>query len=195
MIAVLNGTVSEKLLDTVVVDVNGVGYGVYVTVEDYGKLNVGEQTRLCIYEHLREQAHDLYGFSAREAQNLFEKLLEVNGVGPKMALNLLSTGSIAAVTQAITEGDVAFIQRANGVGKRVAERVVVELKDKLGISGIDLETSGLLKGSHALIQDEAVEALLALGYTAVDATKALKGVDPKLPTEERVKHALKGITR
>jgi Holliday junction DNA helicase RuvA len=193
MIAALEGTVSEMLLDTVIIDVSGVGYGVYVTNEDYGVLKVGAKTRLCIYEHVREQSHDLFGFIRRETQGLFEMLLNVNGVGPKMALNLLSIGSVEVVKQAISEGDVAFIQRANGVGKRVAERVVVELKDKVGVGSLDLESNGLLKAAHLNNTDEAMEALLVLGYTAVDAVQALKGIDTNLPTEERVKSALKGI--
>jgi Holliday junction DNA helicase RuvA len=193
MIAALEGTVSEMLLDTIIIDVNGVGYGVYVTNEDYGVLKSGAKVRLCIYEHVREQSHDLFGFTRRETQSLFEMLLNVNGVGPKMALNLLSVGSVEAVSQAISEGDVAFIQRANGVGKRVAERVVIELKDKVGSGNLDLDASGLLKAAHLSHSDEAIEALQALGYSALDAAHALKGIDPELPSEERIKMALKGM--
>jgi Holliday junction DNA helicase RuvA len=192
MIATLNGVVSEKLADVVVLDVQGVGYGLLVPAEDYGRLALGEPAKLYVYEHVREQAHDLFGFLTRDTKSLFEQLLDVNGVGPKMALNMLSIGSGQMVRQAIASGDVKFIQQASGVGKRVAERVVVELKDKVGLVGVDLESTGLLQGEAALAGDEAVEALVALGFTVADAGLALKDVDPNLPTAERIKLALKG---
>ena len=112
-----------------------------------------------------------------------------------MALNMLSIGSPSDVKQAIAAGDVKFIQQANGVGKRVAERVVVELKDKVGLIGVDLETTGLLQGESASLNDEAVEALVSLGYTVQDAAKALHGVGPELPTADRIKLALKRTTK
>lgn len=191
MIAILSGVVSEKLEDCIVLDVQGAGYGVYVTAEDYGKVAVGKPAKLYIYEYIREQAHDLFGFLSRDTKALFERLLNVNGVGPKMALNMLSIGTSDEVRHAIAGGDVKFIQQAPGVGKRVAERVVVELKDKLGLIGVDLEAAGLLQGEDAALKDEAVEALVALGYNVADATKALAKVDSKLSTENRVKQALK----
>ncbi|MDB5175596.1 MAG: ruvA [Candidatus Saccharibacteria bacterium] len=192
MIATLRGTVSEKIGATVVLDVAGVGYGVYVSNEDFGRLHSGDQTKLYIYEHIREQSHDLFGFVARDTQMLFEQLLDVNGVGPKMALNVLSIGSGSDVRIAIAGGDVKFIQQANGVGKKVAERIVVELKDKVGLTGVDLQSTGMLQGEGLLLQDEAVEALVSLGYSAQDAAKALQNVDPELPTADRIKKALSG---
>jgi Holliday junction DNA helicase RuvA len=195
MIATLNGVVSEKLIDLVVLDVNGVGYGLLVPADDYSRLSIDQDVKLYIYEHIREQAHDLFGFLSRDTKQLFEKLLEVNGVGPKMALNVLSIGSGEAVKQAIAAGDVAFIQQASGVGKRVAERIVVDLKDKVGLIGVDLQSTGLLQGEAQLLNDEAVEALVALGYSLVDANKALQAVDPTLSTEDRVKKALKGANK
>lgn len=190
MIATLDGVVSEKLTDIVVLDVNGVGYGLLLPAEDYGRLHTGEQAKVYIYEHIREQAHDLFGFLTRDSKALFEQFLEVNGIGPKMALNMLSIGTAEQVRQAIASGDVKFIQRANGVGKRVAERVVVELKDKVGLIGVDLASTGLLQSESSMSGDEAVEALVTLGYSSQDAAKALQGVDSELPTSERVKQAL-----
>jgi Holliday junction DNA helicase RuvA len=192
MISTLNGVVSEKLPDVLVLDVQGVGYGLFMTAEDYGKLNTGDQVKVYVYEHIREQAHDLFGFTARDTKALFEQLLEVNGVGPKMTLNMLSIGSAQDVRQAIASGDVKFIQQASGVGKRVAERIVVELKDKVGLAGVDLEATGMLQSETSLMKDEAVEALVALGYAPADASKVLSKIDDSLPTEERVKLALKG---
>ena len=192
MIATLNGVVSEKLADIVVLDVVGVGYGLFVTIEDHRRLVSGEPAKLYIYEHIREQQHDLFGFLSRESKDFFELLLSVNGVGPKMALNMLSIGSSNEVKQAIASGDVKFIQGASGVGRRLAERVVVDLKDKVGLVGVDLESTGMLQSDDSLMKDEAVEALVALGYSPQDATKALQNIDPKLSTKERLTQALRG---
>lgn len=182
----------EKTAVEVILDVHGVGYGLYVTAEDHGRLVSGEPARVFVYEHIREQSHDLFGFLNRDTKNLFEQLLGVNGVGPKMALNILSVGTGSQVRVAIAGGDVKFIQQANGVGKKVAERVVVELKDKVGLVGVDLQSTGLLTGEGLLMQDEAVEALVSLGYSAHDASLALQHIDSELPTAVRIKQALSG---
>jgi Holliday junction DNA helicase RuvA len=189
MIATLTGTVAEKLSEVLVLDVNGVGYGLLVTNDDFGGLVVGEKTKMYMHEHIRENSHDLYGFCSLDSKRLFEQLLEVNGVGPKMALNILGVGSADAVRTAIAAGDTKFIQAASGVGKRVAERVIVELKDKVGLVSSEGATD-FLQGPA--MQDEAVQALVALGFTPQDATIALQAVDEKLSTEDRIKHALKG---
>ncbi|HSX32680.1 MAG TPA: Holliday junction branch migration protein RuvA [Candidatus Saccharimonadales bacterium] len=191
MISTLTGVVSEKTIDQVVLDVSGVGYGLLVTSEDHGRLGAGDLSKLYVYEHIRETSHDLFGFLAQDTKQLFELLLGVNGVGPKMALSVLNTGTSGNVRAAIASGDTKSIQKASGVGKRVAERIVVDLKDKVGLAGVDLSTTGLLQSDHALIADEAVEALVALGYSAQDAAAALFKVDKDLPTEERIRHALK----
>lgn len=192
MIVTLSGVTSEKLRELVVIDTQGVGYGVYVTPEDYGQIKVGEPQKLYIYDYLRENTHELYGFTQLDTKNLFEQLLGVNGVGPRMALSILSTGPVGEVRQAIAGGDVKYLQAAAGVGRRVAERVVVDLKDKVGLSSADLASSGLLSAKNLLMKDEAVEALISLGYTMQDAAKALEVVDASLPTDQRVKAALKG---
>jgi len=191
MIATLTGVVAEKTLDQVILDVSGVGYGLLVTGEDYGRLATGDLAKLYVYEHIRENAHDLFGFLHLDTKQLFELLLGVNGVGPKMALGVLNTGPANDVRAAIASGDVKSIQKASGVGKRVAERIVVDLKDKVGLQGVDLSTTGLLQSDAALLKDEAVEALVVLGYTAADAASVLSVVDKDLPTEERIRQALK----
>lgn len=192
MIAMLTGVVAEKPIGQIVLDVNGVGYGLLVTSEDFGRLTAGERTKLYVYEHIREMSHDLFGFTALDTKQLFEQLLDVNGVGPKMALSVLNIGNSGEVRVAIAGGDIKSIQKANGVGKRVAERIVVELKDKVGLAGVDLASTGMLQSENLLRQDEAVEALVALGYTPQDASIALQKIDPKLPTEARIKLALRG---
>jgi holliday junction DNA helicase RuvA len=192
MIASLEGIIEEKLFDQVILDVHGVGYGLYVTSEDHGRLEQGKPARLLIYEHIRENSHDLFGFMNRETKSLFELLLSVNGVGPKMALNMLSIGSSNEVRAAIAGGDVKIIQRANGVGKRLAERVVVDLKDKVGLSGVDLASTGILNSEAGAMGDEAVQALMSLGFNAPDAQLALKDIDKTMSVEDRVRLALKG---
>lgn len=187
MIAYLEGVIREKQLDGVVVDVNGVGYGVYVTNDDLGMLELEARAKVHIFEYIREQAHDLFGFSEKTTKLLFEKLLDVNGVGPKMAISILNLGSVGAVKRAIAEGDTVFIQGASGVGKRVAERVVVDLKDKVGLISSDSATDFLQLSSN----DEAAQALIGLGFSSVEAGKALSGIDKKLTVEEKVRQALK----
>ncbi len=190
MIATLSGTVSEKINELVVLDVKGVGYGVLVSAEDFSHLLPGDPAKLYVHEHIRENSHDLFGFVKLETKALFEKLLDVNGVGPKMALNILGIGSAGQVIGAIASGDVKFLQSASGVGKRVAERVVVDLKDKVGLPSDAADM--LLTRPGANMQDEATQALMSLGYTADDATQALASVDKALSSEERIKQALKG---
>lgn len=186
----LAGQVAEKTLDSIVLDVHGVGYGVFVSAEDYGRLQTDQQAKLYIYEHIREAAYDLFGFISTDTKRLFEQLLGVNGVGPKMALSVLSVGNAAEVRNAIAGGDLKFIQRASGVGKRVAERIALDLKNKVGLSGFEPDAA-FFQSDTVLAQDEATEALIALGFTPQDAAKALQGIDVSLATEERVKLALK----
>jgi Holliday junction DNA helicase RuvA len=190
MIATLKGEITEKKRDQVVLECGGVGYGLFVTFEDFGTLELGSKVKLHIYEHIRENAHDLFGFRSPETKVLFELLLSVNGVGPKMALAILSIANVAQVKQAIASGDTKFISRATGVGKRVAERVVVDLKDKVGLVASE-DATGFLAASAGNPNDEALQGLVALGYSVQDAAEALKGIDEKLSTEQRIKQALR----
>jgi holliday junction DNA helicase RuvA len=191
MIATLSGILSEKFEDTVVLDVAGVGYGLLVTNDDYNKLVSGQSAKLYVHEHIREDSHDLFGFVARDTQKLFEQLLSVKNVGPKVALAVLGIGPAAAVRGAIAAGDVKLLQTAKGVGKRAAEQMVVELRDKVGLAAgagaEDIVTRGGINTA-----DEAVQGLMALGYSDADAQTALKDIDPSLPAEDRIKLALKG---
>jgi len=191
MIASLSGTVSEKILAATILDVGGVGYGLLLTSEDEVQLKIGETAKVYVYEHIRENSHDLYGFVKRDTMQLFEQLLEVNGVGPKMALALLNVGTGDSVRKAIADGDTKFLQSASGVGRRVAERVVVDLKDKVGLLASDNALDDILS-REAMQKDEAIQALTSLGYSVSDASEALKNVDPNMTTEERIKQALKG---
>lgn len=190
MIATLSGVVGEKLPDLVVIDCGGVGYGVAVTTEDFGRLTQGKPTKLYVYEHIREQSHDLFGFISLDTKRLFEQLLGVKNVGPKVAMAVLDIGTAPAVRGAIAAGDVKLLQSAKGVGKRAAEQIVVELRDKVGLeAGEGAESIVGRPGVNA--QDEAIEALVSLGYSPQDAAAALKPIDPLLPAEQRITLALK----
>jgi holliday junction DNA helicase RuvA len=191
MIATLSGVISEKLADVVVLDVHGVGYGLQVTAEDFGRLPSGEKAKLYVYEHIREQAYDLFGFVQQDTKKLFEQLLGVKNVGPKVALAVLDIGTAPAVRGAIAAGDVKLLQSAKGVGKRAAEQIVVELRDKVGLTASEA-AEGIVARPGIVTGDEAVEALMSLGYSPQDAAAALKDIDANLPTEERIRLALKG---
>ena len=191
MIAHVIGTVAEKFNGSLIVDVNGVGYEVAVALGEFESASLDESIKLYTYHHIREQSQELFGFSSLAAKKLFELLITVQGVGPKAALAILSLGDGENVRNAIANSDSAFIQKATGVGKKTAERVVVDLSDKVGLpthyGRKDTPVQAELDTS-----DEALEALMALGYTLADATKALEGIDVNLPTARRVTEALKG---
>jgi len=188
MISHVFGEVSEKFANSVIIDVAGVGYEVQVANVDFDKTVLGEKVKLYTYHHVREQSQELFGFSSLSGKKLFELLITVQGVGPKAALAILSLADSEKVRSAIAYGDSAFIAKASGVGKKTADRVAVDLSDKVGLptkydqSPIQTELN---------TNDEALDALMALGYNLVDATKALDVVSKDLNTSERVRQALK----
>lgn len=191
MIAILSGVVAEHIGGEVVLDVHGVGYGVVVTQSDAGVLRNGVEAKLYIYENIKEDAHTLFGFSSLEAKGLFEQLLSVKNVGPKVAMSVLDIGTTNDVRSAIAGGDVKRLQTAKGVGKRAAEQMVVELRDKVG-APVGSGAEDIIGRAGVDSQDEAVMALVSLGYSDTDATVALRDVDATLPTEDRIRQALSG---
>ncbi len=190
MIAHVSGVVAEKFGNAVIVDVHGLGYEVQVPLGDYEQALLHEEVKFYTYHHIREQSQDLFVFSTLAAKKLFELLITVQGIGPKAALSILSLGDSETVRNAIANSDTVFIARASGVGKKSAERVAVDLHDKVGLA---LRTNNDVLGNSQIIagSDEALEALMALGYSLADATKALEGVSTDLSTAERVTEALK----
>lgn len=190
MIAHVIGRVAEKFNGSVIVDVQGVGYEVSVAANDYDEALLSKEIKLYTYHHIREQSQELFGFSTLAAKKLFELLITVQGVGPKAALSILSLGTAEHVRNAIANSDSAYIQKASGVGKKTAEGVVVKLNDKVGTPVYYKHDAPVQAEFDA--NDEALEALIALGYTLADASKALEGVDVAIPTAQRVTQALKG---
>ena len=190
MIAHVFGKVAEKFNGSLVVDVHGVGYEVSVATNDFDAVILDQEVKFYTYHHVREQSEELFGFSSLAAKKLFEMLITVQGVGPKAALAILSLGDAEQVRNAIANADSSFVQKATGVGKKTAERVVVDLSDKVGLPTHYSRTETPLQ-TELNTSDEALEALMALGYTLADATKALENVDANLPTAQRVTEALK----
>lgn len=188
MIAHVSGVVEEKFGNAVIVDVGGVGYEVQVAVGDFDKAILGEDIKFHTYHHIREQSQELFGFSSLAAKKLFELLITVQGVGPKAALSILSLGDSEQVRNAIANSDSTYVSQASGVGKRIAERVVVDLSDKVGLA-VQLTRKSNTSGYS--VNDEALEALIALGYTLADATKALANIPADIPTAQRVTQALR----
>lgn len=191
MIAHVSGVIAEKFNSSVIVDVHGVGYEVAVALGDFEKALLNEPMKFHTYHHIREQSQELFGFTSLAAKKLFEMLITVQGVGPKAALAILSLGESEVVRNAIANGDVAFITKASGVGKRIAERVIVDLTDKVGLA-LRTNVDNLGVSQQVAHTDEALEALMALGYNLNDATRALEGVSTELSTAERVTQALRG---
>ena len=190
MIAHVFGKVAEKFNGSLVIDVHGVGYEVSVVTNDFDAVILDQEVKFYTYHHVREQSEELFGFSSLAAKKLFEMLITVQGVGPKAALAILSLGDAEQVRNAIANADSSFVQKATGVGKKTAERVVVDLSDKVGLPTHYSRTEAPLQ-TELNTSDEALEALMALGYTLADATKALENVDVNLPTSQRVTEALK----
>lgn len=190
MIAHVFGSVVEKFGSSVIVDVNGVGYEVNLATGDFDATLLDSKIKFYTYHHIREQSQELFGFSSLIAKKLFELLITVQGVGPKAALAILSLGDSEAVRNAIAMSDVVFISKASGVGKKTAERVAVDLSDKVGQA---IRVNGDKNLPNTIIgSDEALEALMTLGYNLNDAAKALENIPTDLPIAKRVTLALKG---
>ena len=196
MIYYVSGPVTILEPGLAVIDCGGVGYGCRVTAYTAAQLRLNQNARLYITESIREDAHDLYGFISREEQRCYELLTSVNGVGPKAAMAILSSGGPQNFTLAVMTGNDKMLTAAQGVGKKIAQRIILELKDKLGGASAELDFSAgpaaapVRSGNNAAL---AHAALQELGYTAAEINAALKGVDPKATTEEMVRYALRAM--
>ena len=191
MIAHIIGKITEKFQNLVIVDVHGVGYELTISAHDAETVNVDSETKFYTHHSVRENGEDLYGFTSLAAKKLFEMLISVNGVGPKAAIAILSLGTPEEVRNAIANTDAAFISKASGVGKKSAERIIVDLRDKVGIPSHYGATETKFSLANTIgPEDEALDALIALGFPLKEASAALADVDPNLPTEERIRLAL-----
>lgn len=190
MIAHIKGKIVEKFESSVIVDVHDVGYEVALSALDFENANLNEDRKYYTYHKITETSEELYGFSTLAAKKIFELLISVNGIGPKAAMAILSLAAPEEVRNAIANADTAFVSKATGVGKKSAERVIVDLRDKVGVPSHYGATEIVGTGTPEE-HDEALDALMALGFPLKEATEALSKVDSKLPTEKRIKEALK----
>ncbi len=186
MIARLRGRPVANTPEGLILDVGGVGYLVHATPAAVRKGDSGNEISVETYLHVREDALQLYGFADRSERELFVQLLAVSGVGPKVALAIVSGSPVAELRRAIARGDSARFQAIPGIGKKTAERIVLELKEKLGDPALAPAPDG--SGEQHVV---ARYALVELGWTLLDAERALADVDADLPPEERVRLALK----
>ena len=196
MIYYLSGPVTILEPGLAVIECAGVGYGCRVTAYTAGQLKLNQNARLYISESIREDAHELFGFISKEEQRCYELLTSVNGVGPKAAMSILSAGGPQNFTLAVMTGDEKMLTAAQGVGKKIAQRIILELKDKLGGSSMELDFSTGPAVSAVSNQGNAAlahAALQELGYSPAEINAALKGVDPTATTEEMVRHALRAM--
>jgi holliday junction DNA helicase RuvA len=198
MITFLHGKLVEALPTHVVMDVQGVGYEALIPLSSYDKLpQPGHDVRLLTQLVIREDAHTLYGFMSAPERDLFRLLVNtVSGIGPKIALNVLSGISVIAFRGAVASGDVKALSQISGVGKKTAERIVVELKDKIGVAGAWEAASA----QRALSPDEqklndAVLALIALGFKQLDAHDAIRNVQASLGPQARVEDLVRACLK
>ena len=195
MLYYVSGKVAILEPGLAVIDCGGVGYDCRVTAYTAGQLKLNQNARLYITESIREDAFDLYGFISREEQRCYELLTSVNGVGPKAAMSILAAGP-QNFTLAVMTGDEKMLTAAQGIGKKIAQRIILELKDKIGGGSMELDFSAgttaapVQAGSNAAL---AHAALQELGYSPAEISTALKGVDPNATTEEMVRHALRAM--
>jgi Holliday junction DNA helicase RuvA len=184
MIATLQGQISEKFDGSLILDVGGVGYELFVTTDDWGAAKLGSSAKFYVHEQVREDAYNLYGFTTIAAKQLYAQLIGVNGVGPKLAMQILSSAGESRLRQAIASGDPALLKGISGVGPKTASRVILDLRGKVEEGAVGL----------APVTDSTYQALVALGYTPAQATQAVTALpDDVTDEQERIKLALKGV--
>ncbi|MCD6039128.1 MAG: ruvA [Gammaproteobacteria bacterium] len=201
MIGQLQGIILEKQPPQLLLDVGGVGYEIDAPMNTFYRLpDIGQEVVLFTHLVIREDAHHLYGFFAREERALFRTLLKVNGIGPRLGLTILSSIEPSEFVRCIVNNDTANLIRLPGIGKKTAERLIIEIRDKLtdwqpslpqGSTGLTQSMNASLATRHPIIQD-AISALIALGYKPVEASRAVAKIDDNnLTSEEIIRQALK----
>jgi Holliday junction DNA helicase RuvA len=183
MIGSIKGKIILKTEKFLIVETGGVGYKISVSTEILLKAKkTDSEIFLWIHTHVREDALDLYGFLDQQELEFFEMLINVSGIGPKGALSILGITSIETLRKAISIGDTSYLTKISGIGRKTAEKIVIELRDKIGTA---------LEGSSLQVELDALEALKSLGYSAIEAREALKKVKPNTDTNTKIREALK----
>lgn len=175
----------------IVLETGGIGYTIYTSLNSLGAFTDKNEIMAYTYLYLREGIADIYGFATEEEKRMFLHLLSISGIGPKAAISILSVAPPEKIAMAILTGDHKLIQKAQGVGVKVAQRVVMELKDKL--KGIEVQATDLAPEASSNTTNEALSALIVLGYSESEAKKAISKIDPSLDTESIIKAALKAM--
>lgn len=187
MIAYLEGNIIDSNEKYLVVNVGGVGYKVFAATDTLSRYHTGDTASLSIYTAVRENSIDLYGFANGDEMSFFELLLDVSGIGPKSALSIIAMASIDTLKRAIATGDTGYLNKVSGIGKKTAEKIVIELRDKLHAHSKTEGTASALRG-----ESDVIEALKSLGYSQNEARDAMKEVPSTIEgTNARIKEALK----
>ncbi len=190
MISHLKGAVLLKSDQFVVIDVSGVGYKVYLSIATLHEISKKQSGEVSLWTHLavRENALDLYGFITQAEVGLFEMLIGISGVGPKSALAIMGVAMIDTLKIAIASGDTTYLTKVSGIGRKIAEKIILELRDKLGALAGESGSAGLRE------ETDVIDALTALGYSSIEARDALKSIPKQIAgTSERIKEALKTL--
>ncbi|MFE5320128.1 Holliday junction branch migration protein RuvA [Paenibacillus sp. NPDC056579] len=200
MIDYLRGSIVHRETEYVVMDVRGVGYRVFCANPFSVQIKEDEETTLYIHYHVREDAHLLFGFTTREEQSLFRLLLEVNGIGPKVAIGVLAGGKPEVIAASIQQENISFLTKLPGIGRKTAQRMILDLKDKLGAIPSSVDSLSSFTGQADLFTpaqgggsawNEAKAALMSLGYTEAEADRAGQAIKPKLQGVETVDAVMK----
>lgn len=194
MISYLSGKILNKRENFVILVVGGVGYKVFVNSQIISEVNTSQEVEFYTYQHVKEDALDLYGFHSLDELDLFELLLSISGIGPKSALGVLAIASVQDIKDSIARGDSDLLTKVSGIGKKTAERVVLELREKVGSIAVNLDGKADNPESGMAQSSDEIDALIALGYSMQQAREAIRKIDPKITDSgERIKEALKGI--
>ncbi|HAM88333.1 MAG: Holliday junction DNA helicase, subunit A [Candidatus Falkowbacteria bacterium GW2011_GWC2_38_22] len=194
MIAYLRGKIQNKQKNYIILNVRDIGYLVFVSETIFVDLEIGQEIELYIHQHIREDAHTLYGFKSLEQLEMFELLLTISGIGPKSALAVIGIASVDDIKDSISRGDSSLLIKVSGIGKKTAERVVLDLRDK--IAHISHGVLQATDGKGMITSGEEIDALMALGYSMFEARDVLRQVDPSIKgSGERIRAALRLIGR
>ncbi len=190
----IKGTLVQKGDNYLVVDTGGVGYMIYTSLTSISSSGeIGKEIIMYTYLNVREDVMDIFGFTSIEEKNMFLHLISVSGVGPKAALAVLSVVTSPQFALAVVTNDVKTITKASGVGPKMAQRIILELKDKLKKEEIEIDSDEEFEPISSDNRSEAISALVVLGYNSSDAQKAVKGINPELGVEEIIKKALSSL--
>lgn len=192
MISYLKGKILNKGKGYAIIEVNNIGYKVFLSPAFFANLEINQLTELYTHQHVREDSLDLFGFKNLEDLELFELLITISGIGPKSALGVMAIASTEDIKASISQGDSSLLTKVSGIGKKTAERVVLELREKIGSLGFGAKSQD--SGNYVSVSGDEIDALMALGYTLQEARDALKQISPEIKDSgERIREALKGM--